>query len=349
MTAQEPTEIEAAATTTATERAAVKISAPSRLHFGLASIGSKGGRTFGGVGLMIDQPRTHVEVVSAGQFSLKTTGGANDSVAQATMNAITLWHQHFATEIDLPRDLNRLPIELTIHAVDRHSGLGSGTQIALSTALTLHSFFDLPNPSITELALSVGRGKRSAIGSYGFFQGGFLVDRGIESGHPFSPLDFRSDFPEHWPVLIVSPASPTEPPAAASGGLCEQSAFDRLPPTPDKEVEMMHGLIRNSIIPAVKREDFDAFAGGINEYGYRSGSWFADLQGGPWASDWAASVIKSMVDFGTFATGQSSWGPNLFAIAPSREQAERLAAFLDDRGDCHVLITTADNGGVRIA
>ena len=49
-----------------------------------------------------------------------------------------------------------------------------------------------------ELAQSVGRGLRSAVGTYGFVHGGMIAERGKLPGEVISPLDARVVLPEDW-------------------------------------------------------------------------------------------------------------------------------------------------------
>ena len=64
---------------------------------------------------------------------------------------------------------------------------------------------DLPSQSPQELALSVGRGLRSAVGTYGFVFGGLIVEQGKLPDEPISPLDCRIDLPEAWRFVLVRP------------------------------------------------------------------------------------------------------------------------------------------------
>ncbi len=63
----------------------VTVTAPSRLHFGLFSVGDIVARKFGGIGLMIDQPRTVVTAVPS--EALRVSG---PSAADAR-SAIHVW------------------------------------------------------------------------------------------------------------------------------------------------------------------------------------------------------------------------------------------------------------------
>src|SRR5262249_46094799 len=156
----------------------VHVTAPSRLHFGLWSLAGAAGRQFGGVGAMVQPPELKLSIRSADQFEATGTGASRvGSFAQAW----TRFHY---------RDLPAVRVE--IHGtVAEHAGLGMGTQLGLSVAAGLNAFCELPDQTPQELALSVGRGLRSAVGTYGFVFGGLIVEQGKLPAEPISPLDCR--------------------------------------------------------------------------------------------------------------------------------------------------------------
>lgn len=129
--------------------------APSRLHFGLWSLGGGGGREFGGVGAMVEQPAFEVAISGAGQIVV--TGGKSERIVQYAER----WARFHG------RTVPDCQIEV-LRSIPEHAGLGSGTQLGLAVAAGLNAFCGLPSQTPQELALSVGRGLRSAVGTYGF-------------------------------------------------------------------------------------------------------------------------------------------------------------------------------------
>src|SRR5262245_18946069 len=105
----------------------VRVTAPSRLHFGLWSLGSAAGRQFGGVGAMIEQPelRLSIEKSEDVQAAGKASGPALEFAGR--------WAAFHG--LDLPRC--RIDVQAMIPG---HAGLGSGTQLALSVAAGLNAF-----------------------------------------------------------------------------------------------------------------------------------------------------------------------------------------------------------------
>jgi len=95
---------------------------------------------------------------------------------------------------------------LVVHrGIPAHSGLGSGTQLALAVARALAELRGLPT-EVTALARAVGRGRRSAIGTWTFALGGFVLEGGRkgEDG-AVAPLLARLPLPGAWRCVVVVP------------------------------------------------------------------------------------------------------------------------------------------------
>ena len=322
------------------------ISAAARLHFGLFSVGNVVERKFGGIGLMIDQPRTIISVDKSDRLSV--TGPEADACSEA----ISIWFENLAIELRrefLIETFDQLPLKLEIqHCPPRHCGFGSGTQLALSSAAAIGKYFGLPSQSPEEFASTLNRGKRSAIGTHGFCRGGFLVDRGKLGSETLAPLDFQADFPEPWPIVLVRHTGP-ESSAAGVSGEQEAIAFDHLPPTSQRQREEMIELVKHQIIPGLTQRDYNLFGESVFEFGRKSGMMFDSIQGGAYQNQSIANLVTQCRDFGIKAVGQSSWGPCVFAIAESKESADGLSDFLKEQhgDDIAVEITKADNTGAR--
>lgn len=362
------------------------ISTPSRLHFGLLSVGSEVERAFGGVGLMVSSPRTIIEAIAAEEFSVQRchvpypegrslesiVGSAGEAKSEmsgdngssvensdrrvtAATAAAQRWFRHFAGDALQGHDsLDTLPVKIIIgQACTPHIGLGSGTQLAMAVGLLLQRFFDLPDPKPNEMAQALGRADRSAIGTFGFFEGGLLVDGGRAAWEPVSAIDLRLDFPEHWPIAIVNVGQGSLADSSSVGlhGGAEQAAFDTVSPTTPEQLEHMRSLVNEKMVPSVLSEKYDPFAESVYEFGCRSGQYFASVQGGPYASEPIAQVVETIYNAGVKAVGQTSWGPSVFAIGKSWEHLQSAVMPIKKRfGDhCHIEITRADNQGVMVA
>ncbi|MEM7786028.1 MAG: hypothetical protein AAF623_21955, partial [Planctomycetota bacterium] len=243
------------------------ISSPSRLHFGLFSVGQKVARKYGGMGMMISQPRTTIRFESSDSFHVQ---GESEATIRETVRQI--YHADLAVN---GTSSNQPPVRITVLEVPpRHVGFGSGTQLALTVAIGLLAFFDQTLPSVNELVPRLGRGNRSAIGSYGFFRGGVIVERGKTEGETLSPLDFQTDFPAGWPVVTAVLRD-----HQTVFGSEEKKAFSNLQPSSEMMRAHRIALVKNHILPAIEKRDYQPFAESIFEFGRLSGMLFESIQG----------------------------------------------------------------------
>jgi beta-RFAP synthase len=285
----------------------VEIHTPSRLHFGMLSFGQPDVRRFGGVGVMIDQPRTAVRVTHAERFV--AAGPEAERAAEFARRVAQTW--------GLAEDL---PCRLEVaSAPRRHTGLGSGTQLALAVAAALHALFDRPVGGAVELASAVGRGLRSAVGTYGFEQGGLLVEAGKWRDDDLSPLVARLELPLQWRFVLVTPRRQT-----GLHGQSERTAFEQLPPVSRQVTERLCAEVLLHLLPAAATGDFPAFSDSLYRYGYQAGLCFQSRQHSAFATPQLEQLANWIRDQGASGIGQSSWGPTLFALTPSQTEAEQL-------------------------
>jgi beta-ribofuranosylaminobenzene 5'-phosphate synthase len=311
----------------------VHVTAPSRLHFGLWSLGSKTGRQFGGMGVMVERPDLRLSVEPADV--LQTTGKC---AARSRFFARRWMEFHGLAEPQC-----RIEIQAVI---PEHGGLGSGTQLALSVAAGLNAFCGLPSQTPQELALSVGRAQRSAVGTYGFVFGGLIVEQGKLPNEPISPLDCRIDLPEAWRFVLVRPRGP-----AGLAGHDEADAFGMLPEVPPAVTEELIALARDRLVPAAATGDFALFADSLYHYGRLSGECFAARQGGPYHGPQLTALVERIRGLGCAGVGQSSWGPTIFVAMPSQDAAEDLVGQLQGSGragELELTISPPCNRGARI-
>jgi beta-RFAP synthase len=206
-----------------------------------------------------------------------------------------------------------------------HVGLGVGTQLGLAVAAGLSAWAGLPALTAAELALSVGRGLRSAVGAYGFVAGGLIVEQGKLPGEPISPLDCRIDLPPEWRFLLVRPEG-----CRGLSGDDETAAINSLPAIAPEITAQLVGEAREQLIPAAATGDFAAFAASLYRYGHLSGTCFAARQGGPFHGPVLTELVHQIRRLGGVGAGQSSWGPTLFAVCPSAAEAKELQRRLQE-------------------
>jgi beta-RFAP synthase len=311
----------------------VHVTAPSRLHFGLWSLSGGSGRQFGGVGAMVEQPGLALEVRPWPQ--LVATGPLADRAVYYARRWAE-FHGHPTPSCQLQ----------VVSAAPQHVGLGIGTQLALSIAAGLNRLCGLPSQTSPELALSVGRGLRSAVGTYGFVLGGLIVEQGKLPGEPVSPLDCRIELPDQWRFVLARPTG-----LAGLAGDDEASAIASLPAVPPHVTELLVAEVREQLVPGAATADFPLFAESLYRYGNLSGRCFAPRQGGPYNGPLLTRLVEQIRSLGAVGVGQSSWGPTLFAVQPSQAAAEQLAARLQRLADVpqlQIVIAPPCNRGARI-
>jgi beta-RFAP synthase len=312
----------------------LRITAPSRLHFGLLRLAQPAGRSYGGLGMMIDRPRVVVELSPAERWS-----ASGPSAQQAQQFA----RRAFASCSAPPIRAVRIEV---IEAPDPHTGLGSGTQLALAVAAGVRELCQAPARTIDELAASVDRGGRSAVGSHGFELGGLLWERGRLPHQTLGELQSRVEVPAAWRAVLA-----TFPQLEGLSGEMESRAFERLPPVPTAITQRLARLAEEQILPTAENDDFDAFATAVYEYGHLAGSCFATVQGGPFASPRIAAAVQRLRAMGVSGVGQSSWGPTIYAFAPHEETAleliDRLES-LEELADAQLNYSPPNNRGALL-
>jgi beta-RFAP synthase len=285
----------------------VRIEAPARLHFGMLDLGGSLGRRFGGIGAGVFNPSLQLEVERA--ESIECEGAEADRAAEFARRYLASQGLRDAVRIRVQR------------AIPGHAGLGSGTQLALAVARGIAELHDLPTATVA-LAAAVGRARRSAIGTWLFDGGGFVVEGGRrENGHRIAPLLARLAIPASWRCVVAIPSS-----AEGVSGDSEARAFRELPAPPLREAEHVAHLLVMSLLPALVDGDLPAFGSALTAIQQINGGWFAPAQGGPFAPGASTELISKMVEWGAAGVGQSSWGPAVYGIVEGDEAATKLAS-----------------------
>ncbi|MFP6575532.1 MAG: hypothetical protein VB912_10290 [Pirellulaceae bacterium] len=313
----------------------IQVMASSRLHFGLLSFGQCQRRQFGGVGVMIQQPTCKLYFTSSSSFDV---AGKLSNRVLAFVHHWTPWHGH--SELPLCR--------IEVESVAReHVGLGVGTQLGLSVASGLNRFSGRPEVPITELVQSVGRGARSAVGSYGFLSGGLIVDAGKTDTEQISPLEARLPVPASWRWVLICPQQ-----GSGLSGESEGQAFEQLPPVSEAVSERLKSEIQEEILPAVREHQFERFAQAVFRFGERAGSCFATVQGGSYHGQELIRRVDWLRSLGIEGVGQSSWGPTLFALFEDESAAGSFVTYAqqDPMGaSLEYQIASTDNSGARFS
>jgi beta-ribofuranosylaminobenzene 5'-phosphate synthase len=294
------------------ERDSIFVEAPARLHFGVLDLRGRLGRRFGGLGAAIPSPSLLLQVTPADRL----TAEGPDSERATEFAARWLEHQGISRGA-----------HLKIHrAIPSHSGLGSGTQLGLAVARGLAELHGLSLDPV-ELARSTGRGKRSAIGTWTFALGGFIVEGGRRPGSEnIAPLLSRFPIPSTWRCVVAVPAG-----GRGLSGDAEARAFEQLPTPPDREVEQVAHLVLMQLLPALVEEDLPSFGAALSAVQRITGAWFAAEQGGIFAPGPTGQLVAEMAARGAVGVGQSSWGPAAYGLLGSSDAAAELAHQLRGR------------------
>jgi beta-ribofuranosylaminobenzene 5'-phosphate synthase len=299
------------------DRGSVFVEAPARLHFGVLDLRGRLGRSFGGLGAAIPCPSLLLEVAPAPHVAAQ----GPDAARAADFARRFLAHHQLPTGA-----------QITVHrAIPSHTGLGSGTQLGLSVARALAELNGLSTEPV-ELAKAVARGRRSAIGTWTFALGGFIVEGGRRLGsEELAPLLARFAIPETWHCVVAVPHGPR-----GLSGDAEARAFAELASPPDQEVERVSHLVLMQLLPALVEGDLRSFGEALSAVQRITGAWFAPQQGGIFAPGPTERLVSDMAAWGAAGVGQSSWGPAVYGLietAPARQElADRVRRALGQGG-----------------
>ena len=313
---------------------AVHVTAASRLHFGLISLGGSRPRIFGGVGVMVEPPNIRVRIEPSDHFSVEGTHA--DRVAEF----VAVWQQYWQKP-------NRPLCSIVLESAPRmHIGLGVGTQLGLAVARGLNVFCGLEVLTPEQLAHSVGRGSRSAVGTHGFFHGGLIYELGKGSNETLGPLAKSVPLPEAWRFVLITMRE-----SQGLYGCGEQQAFGQLPEFALDLSESLRQEAEQRLVPSAACGDFEKFSDSVFRFGYQSGLGFAAIQGGAYNGEYLSQIVERLRSHGVRCVGQSSWGPTIFAGCVNQTDAETLVAWIQNQswGDpCDLAIARPCNHGAVV-
>ena len=322
------------------------IKSPSRLHLGLIDMNGSYGRLDGGIGLTIQDPNLclYCEPAEKGitidfnenfNFNESIKNECNKKITQAAEKVINFYDvdEGFYFRVD--------------KAYLPHSGLGSGTQIALSTGKLITEYIGEESNGYS-LGKITGRGGTSGIGVFAFDYGGFIVDGGHSkkekssflpsSASKASPpqLFGRYEFPDEWGVLLVILKS-----EVSVSGQKEVNIFQDYCPIDRQEVELFSHLIFVNLIPFLLEKDLPCFGSIINKIqtiGFKKIE--VQLQ-----SDNIKALMNKLTEIGAYAVGMSSFGPTVYSFydKTNKHIVDEIKEYVGNDGI--VITTKAQNHG----
>lgn len=310
----------------------VVVKTPARLHLGLIDMNGDLGRMFGGLGVGINHPNVIVEAKTAGD--LQITGKEVD-MAKALVDRFSSAY-HVQPNVYLH----------VAETITSHVGLGSGTQLSIAVAVALAKVLNV-KASVPELAVAMGRAKRTSVGTSIFQWGGFVVDGGKNiKTQAYPPLLYRQPFPLEWRFVI---AVPNQHKGLSNSE--ENHAFDKLAVMPSLDVAQICRLTMLKLLPAIAEHDIECFGDALTKIQVLTGQHFAQAQGGVYSSPVAAECIEFLKSTGAYGVGQSSWGPALYAVVKQKQAKEVLSkvkAYLRRGVGGEAFIAKANNRGATI-
>lgn len=308
----------------------VEVEAPARIHLGVLDLRRDEGRYFGGLGVAVRRPRVRLRLRRADGLVVEgPSSGRVERLAERHLRELT---DGAGARI---RVLDTIP---------SHVGLGSGTQLALSVGRGLDLLHGRER-SAGELAVRLGRGRRSAVGSWTFAHGGFVLEGGVAPEEDaVAPLLARFALPESWRVVLVRPDAPQ-----GLSGEREEAAFGRLPPPEPRAVDRVAHVVLMQLLPAVATGDLEAFGRAASAVERATGDAFRAAQDGSrFAHDEVEAAVRLLAELGAVGGGQSSWGPTVYGFAGDPETARDVVdAIRRRRPDWRALAVPPDNHGAR--
>jgi beta-ribofuranosylaminobenzene 5'-phosphate synthase len=327
------------------EERRVIIQTPSRLHLTLIDMHGGLGRVDGGVGITLDEPGILLEIRQSTDLEVH---GCDTITRERIMDTA----RHVLMGVHAGGN-----VSITVRDYyPSHIGLGSGSQLMLAIARGITEIFGRKLP-LQELALLVGRGGTSGIGTAAFDHGGFIVDGGHTFGKRGEKSDFRPsaasrgvrpppvivrhNFPDDWRILLAVPNLP-----AGASGVKETDIFRIHCPVPVEEVRMLCHEILMRMLPGIVEKDLDLFGSSVNaiqKLGFKK----VELNLQP---KQIPELIDRLLSAGAACAGMSSFGPAVYAIGDTdmRDVEKAARTCMDENTGGTTLITSARNRGALV-
>ncbi|MFH1721638.1 MAG: beta-ribofuranosylaminobenzene 5'-phosphate synthase family protein [Candidatus Altiarchaeota archaeon] len=263
------------------------ITAPSRLHLGIFDVGGKEGQSFGAVGIALKKPRFTLSVRSSENF---VSNNLKDyRIDEFTKRFSRCYNIGSKAEFSICEE------------IPAHSGLGSGTQLALSVA-TLLAELNGVKGTVSDLAKAMGRGRRSRVGTKIFENGGFVFDPGRNG----KVQNFK--VPLNWRFILVNPRI-----EKGVSGAIEDSFFSSLKSDNGFSSQVTE-IVLSKMIPSLKTSDIILFGESLTELDVLVGEYFRLAQKGTFRHPEINEIIKKLKALGCYGVGQSSWGPTVYGL-----------------------------------
>ncbi len=307
-----------------------------RLHFGFLDLAGDLGRSYGSIGVALENPRTVVAATDAERLIIESGD------RKRILHFVRRFSEHYQVQAAARIQL--------LESIPEHSGLGSGTQLALAVTTALAKICSIDTDA-RRLSSIMGRGKRSGVGIACFESGGFIIDasrKTTRTGSLGTPpnIIFRHDFPTEWCFVIVIPQT-----EKGLFGREEDRAMSCLNSS-RKISEEICRLTQIKLLPSLIERDIEEFGSALTEIDLRTGMFFEEIQGGIYGGKLSRNLVEFMLRSGAHGAGQSSWGPAIYGLVgetKALELAKKMKDFLSRknvRGE--VFVSRCSNRGAQI-
>ncbi|ACX72598.1 beta-ribofuranosylaminobenzene 5'-phosphate synthase family [Methanocaldococcus vulcanius M7] len=327
----------------------MRIQTPSRIHMGLIDLNGSIGRVDGGIGLSLEEPNIKIKGKESNDISIEFEKNLIEKFGEEYLLSIKQRAKTIAERI--LNFINENGVDLKITSLfPAHSGLGSGTQLALGIGKLISKLYnrDLNGYEIAKIA---GRGGTSGIGIGAFEYGGFLIDGGHSFGKgkdkedfkPSSaskgvkpaPIIFRHEF--DWDVVLIIPKG------EHVYGKKEVDIFKKYCPVPLNDVEKICHLVLMKMMPAVVEKNLDDFGEVVNKLQYLG---FKKVE-----LSLQSDIVKNLINelHKDVYAGLSSFGPTIYAFGDKKLIIEKVNNVFDKYGVYgDIIITKVNNIGYKI-
>jgi len=291
----------------------ITVKSVSRLHFGFLDLSGDLGRLYGSIGVALENPKTVITATEAEKLIIENGDRAK------ILGFVEKFSKHYQVQPTARIHL--------LESIPEHSGLGSGTQLALAVATALAKICGI-DADARELSSIMGRGKRSGVGIACFQFGGFIMDAGrkiVRLDDLDSPpkIIFRYDFPTDWCFVVVIPET-----EKGLFGKKEDDVMNWLKPS-KKISEEICRLTQIKLLPSLVEKDIVEFGAALTEIDLRTGMFFEEIQGGVYRGKFAKNLMEFLLSSGAYGVGQSSWGPTIYGLV-DETRAQYVAQNMKD-------------------
>ena len=318
----------------------VRVRTGSRIHLGFRNLSPPRSHVYGSIGVSLATPRITLKAAKDTEISCE-----DPLVRKFAKQAVDIV------------DVEGVSIDV-LETFPRHIGLGSGTQIALSTLLSVARVWER-EIDIRAAAPALGRGKRSGIGVASFERGGFIIDRGhasdanrerLASGEDNSvpAVAMRHDIPTDWRFMLLIPDLPP-----GRSGEEETASLRTVLTEADADIgARIRELVDDKLVPGLREGDLATFGQAMTEIDRLNGQWFVDEQDDIYRPPIGGLIERVLDSEIIVGAGQSSWGPTIYAVtaAGDAEEARVTGRNVLDQANItgDVRIVSGNNHGAEV-